>query len=107
MFAYSSGYVRSNFTNGSPLLPFSPWLSASAGVSSADFANLTAVLDAVPAISWITLDVANGYSEVWCLEAKIFFRITLLLTVLDTTRVDSFSVTRFVVHERPFPATRL
>lgn len=40
-----------------------PWLSVSAGVSSADFANLTAVLDAVPAISWITLDVANGYSE--------------------------------------------
>jgi hypothetical protein len=33
-------------------------------VSSSDFANLTAVLDAVPEISWITLDVANGYSEV-------------------------------------------
>ena len=48
----------------SPLPTVRPWLSASAGVSSADFSNLTAVLDAVPAISWITLDVANGYSEV-------------------------------------------
>lgn len=40
-----------------------PWVSASAGVSKADFANLTSILDAVPAINWITLDVANGYSE--------------------------------------------
>jgi GMP reductase len=39
------------------------YIAVSAGTSDADFENVAAVLKACPAISFICLDVANGYSE--------------------------------------------
>lgn len=38
-------------------------MAASSGSSSADLEKLCAILEAVPALKYICLDVANGYSE--------------------------------------------
>lgn len=38
-------------------------IAISAGTSADDFAKLQAVADRVPALEYICLDVANGYSE--------------------------------------------
>jgi len=40
-----------------------PYVAASSGTGEADWARLKAVLDAVPAVTFICIDVANGYSE--------------------------------------------
>jgi len=40
-----------------------PHVAASSGTGSGDFERLKAILAAVPAVSFICLDVANGYSE--------------------------------------------
>lgn len=40
-----------------------PYVAVSAGTSDEDFSKIQAILAAVPAISFICLDVANGYSE--------------------------------------------
>jgi len=40
-----------------------PYLALSAGTSEADYAKMQQVMDKVPALSFICLDVANGYSE--------------------------------------------
>jgi len=40
-----------------------PFVAVSAGTSEADFKSVEAVLSAVPALVFICLDVANGYSE--------------------------------------------
>lgn len=39
------------------------YIAASSGTGSSDFSNLTAIVDAVPGLNHICLDVANGYSE--------------------------------------------
>ena len=39
------------------------YVAASSGTGEADWARLKAVLEGVPAISFICIDVANGYSE--------------------------------------------
>lgn len=38
-------------------------MAASSGSSNADLDKLVAIVDAVPALRYICLDVANGYSE--------------------------------------------
>lgn len=38
-------------------------IAASSGVSDADFSRLKDVLEAIPGITFICLDVANGYSQ--------------------------------------------
>lgn len=38
-------------------------MAASSGIGNDDFDRLTSVLDAVPEISFICIDVANGYSQ--------------------------------------------
>jgi GMP reductase len=40
-----------------------PYAAVSAGTSAADFSVVTGVVDAVPGVQTICLDVANGYSE--------------------------------------------
>lgn len=42
---------------------FPQHVAASAGSGNADLEKLCAVLEAVPALKYICLDVANGYSE--------------------------------------------
>lgn len=51
--------VFAESTNASVL----DYCCVSAGTSKSDFDNITAVLDAVPGVTHICLDVANGYSE--------------------------------------------
>lgn len=38
-------------------------LAASSGTSSSDFEQLEQILEAIPQVKYICLDVANGYSE--------------------------------------------
>ena len=38
-------------------------VAASSGIGDGDLAKLSQILDAVPDISYICIDVANGYSE--------------------------------------------
>lgn len=40
-----------------------PFVAVSAGTSEDDFQKIQAILAAVPAVPFICLDVANGYSE--------------------------------------------
>ena len=40
-----------------------PYVACSAGTSDGDFDNLSTVLQRLPQVQFICLDVANGYSE--------------------------------------------
>ena len=40
-----------------------PHVAASSGTGAGDFERLKAILSAVPAVTFICIDVANGYSE--------------------------------------------
>lgn len=40
-----------------------PHIAASSGTSEADYERLTQILEAVPGIRFVCLDVANGYSQ--------------------------------------------
>lgn len=40
-----------------------PNVAASAGMAQQDFERLTEILNAIPEITFICLDVANGYSQ--------------------------------------------
>ncbi len=40
-----------------------PYVACSAGTAEGDFDNLTGVLEKIPQVQFICLDVANGYSE--------------------------------------------
>lgn len=40
-----------------------PYIAVSAGSGQKDFETVTAIMDAVPSVATICLDVANGYSE--------------------------------------------
>lgn len=45
------------------IAPLFQHVAASSGSGKADFEKLCAILEAVPTIKYICLDVANGYSE--------------------------------------------
>ena len=47
-----------------------PFVAASAGTSDADFEKMKEVLAAVPGVTMICLDVANGYSEHFVLAVR-------------------------------------
>lgn len=40
-----------------------PYVAASSGVGQADFERLSSVLNNIPGVQYICLDVANGYTE--------------------------------------------
>jgi len=42
-----------------------PYVAFSTGASEADYENMKAVLEAVPEIKFVTVDVANGYSQAY------------------------------------------
>ena len=42
---------------------FAQLVAASSGIGDGDLAKLSQILDAVPQINYICIDVANGYSE--------------------------------------------
>ncbi|XP_072013763.1 GMP reductase 1-like isoform X2 [Amphiura filiformis] len=46
------------------------YLAVSAGVSESDFIKMSAILEGIPAIKYICIDVANGYSEVFVQHVK-------------------------------------
>jgi GMP reductase len=47
-----------------------PYLSVSTGISDADLRQTAAICDAVPDLHFITVDVANGYSEAFISKVR-------------------------------------
>ena len=55
-------YTLSDYTKHQDLI-FNNYCAVSTGISDKDFVNLQQILNAFPEISFICIDVANGYSE--------------------------------------------
>lgn len=75
-------------------------VAASAGSGAADLEKLCAILEAVPALKYICLDVANGYSEHFVEFVKMvrekFPKHTIMVRKL------SLAATALAPHQRPW-----
>lgn len=67
-----------------------PYVAVSAGTSEEDFNKIQTILTAVPAISFICLDVANGYSEFVSVTCTFFIYIYSFIFI----GISTFDVVR-------------
>jgi GMP reductase len=59
-----------------------PYIAVSAGTSASDFETVKGVLEAVPGLQFICLDVANGYSEAFVEAVKKYREAFAQMTII-------------------------